>query len=321
MSRKIKKIAGLVSIGILICIPLITNNYHQFIINMIFVNFLVTLGLAIILGYSGQFAFASAGFLGIGAYTAGLSMVHLGISYWLALFLSGLVGLILAILIGLIGIRLSRYYLAITTLSFTLMMRFIYVHGGTVTFGPSGFNIPAPRFFEFFFDTDHSVYYIVLATVLLFSTLSINILRSKIGRAFMAIREKEDVAAAVSINVKQYKLLAFAMCGILSGIAGGLYCVVIGRITPDEFGMLPIMLHFVIVVLGGLGSFVGLMISCIIVSILPELLRAFTGWQEILYGIILILIILFAPGGLHGLAMKYSPIKWREKLYGNIEKK
>ena len=320
MNRKrLNSILSIVLMILLACIPLITNNYYQYIINVIFVNFLVTLGLAIVLGYSGQFAFASAGFMGIGAYTAGLAMVRLGIPYWPALLLSCLVSFVFALLLSFIGLRLTRYYLSISTIAFTLAMRFFYVNAGVITFGPSGFNIPSPTFFGFPLNTDKRIYYIVLVVVLLFSVLTWNILRSKIGRAFVAIRDKEEAAAAASINVKQYKMLAFVMLGLLGGVGGGLYCVVLGRITPDEFGMGPLLLHFLIVVLGGLGSFFGLAISSIIVTILPELLRAFVEWQEILYGGIIILIILFAPEGLYGILQKHSPIKWREKMYGDVE--
>jgi branched-chain amino acid transport system permease protein len=300
------------------CVTLITNNYYQYIINLIFVNFLVALGLAIILGYCGQFAFASAGFLGIGAYTVGLCMVRFGISYWLALLLCALVSLVFAVLLGFIGLRLTRYYLSISTMAFTLAMRFFYVNAREITFGPSGFNIPFPKLFGFAFNTDKRVYYIVLVVVLALAVLSRNILTSKIGRAFIAIRDKEEAAAAASINIRQYKMLAFLMCGVLGGVAGGLYCIVLGRITPDEFGLNPMLLHFLIVVLGGLGSFLGLIISSIIVTVLPESLRAFVEWQEILYGGIIILIILFEPEGLYGLLQKYSPIKWREKMYGDV---
>jgi branched-chain amino acid transport system permease protein len=198
-------------------------------------------------------------------------------------------------------------------------MRFFYVNAINFTYGPSGFNIPAANIMGIEFNTDHRVYYIVLFFVLLFSVLAHNILRSKIGRAFIAIRDSEDVASASSINVKRYKMLAFAMCGVLGGIAGGLYTQVLGRITPDEFAMLPIMLHFVIVVLGGLGSLYGLVISTIIVTIIPELIRSFVELQEVLYGAIIVLIILVAPGGLYGLFLKYSAAKWREKMYGSVK--
>jgi branched-chain amino acid transport system permease protein len=302
----------------LVCIPLLTNNYYQYIINLIFVNFLVALGLAITLGYSGQFAFASAGFLGIGAYTAGLCMVHLGMSYLVAFVFSMLVSLVFAVFLGFISLRLSRYYLAISTLAFTLAMRFFYVNAKVVTFGPSGFNIPFPKLFGFGFNTDRRVYYIVLIIVLILAILSRNILRSKVGRAFVAIRDNEDVAAAGSISVRRYKILAFALGGILGGAAGGLYSVVLGRITPDEFGMGAMLQHFLIVVIGGLGTFLGLIISSILITILPEVLRAFAELQEVLYGGIIILIILFGPEGIYGLIQKYSPIKWREKMYGDV---
>jgi len=317
--RKWKYVLLGVSLLVLVFIPLVTNNYQQYVINLIFVNFLVCLGLGIILGYSGQFAFASAGFLGIGAYTAGLSMVRLGLPYWPGLFLGGLVGLVIAILLGFIGLRLRRYYLAITTLAFTLSMRFFYVNAGKITLGPSGFNIPPATLFGFSFNTDHRVYYIVLGFVLLFSALSWNILRSKIGRAFMAIRDDEDAAAAASIDVKKYKMLAFVMLGVLGGIAGGLYTQVLGRITPDEFAWGPIFLHFIVVVLAGLGSFFGLMIATVIVTLIPELIRGFVYYQELAYGAIILTIIMVAPGGLYGLLQKYSRVGWREKLYGNVE--
>jgi branched-chain amino acid transport system permease protein len=304
---------------LLVCVPLMTNNYNQYIINLIFVNFLVTLGLAIMIGYSGQFAFASACFLGIGAYGTGLLMAHLGISYWFALLISILIGSVFSIFLGFIGLRLTRYYLAISTMALTLAMRFFYVNAGGITFGPSGFNIPVPELFGFSFNTDQRLYYIVLPVVLILSVLSRNILRSKIGRAFIAIRDKEEAAAAASINVKQYKMLAFLICSVLGSSAGGLYCVVVGRITPDEFGMTPMLMHFLIVVLGGLGSVYGLIISSIIVTILPEVLRIFPGWQEVLYGGIIILIILFAPEGFYGLLQKYSSGKLREKMHGEVD--
>jgi len=308
---------GAVILG-LICVPLLTNNYYQYIVNLIFVNFLVALGLAITLGYCGQFAFASAGFLGIGAYTTGLSMVHLGMPYLVALAFSAMVSLVFAVFLGFIGLRLSRYYLAISTMAFTLAMRFFYVNAKGITFGPSGFNIPAPTVLGWTFNTDRRLYYIVLTVVLMLAIVSRNVLRSKVGRGFVAIRDNEDVAAAGAINVRRYKILALAIGGILGGTAGGLYCVVLGRITPDEFGMGTILLHFLIVVLGGLGTFLGLIISSVLITMLPELLRAFAEFQEVLYGGIIILIILFGPEGIYGLIQKYSPIKWREKMYGDV---
>jgi len=304
---------------LLSCVPLATNSYHQYMVNLIFVNFLVCLGLAVSLGYCGQFAFASSGFLGVGAYSVGLSMVHFGISYWIAFPLASVMSLLFAGMVGFIGLRLTRYYLCIATIAFTLAMRFFYVNAGGVTFGPSGFNIPAPVLFGYRLNTDYRIYFLLLPVVFSLTIITINILRSKVGRAFIAIRDKEESAAAASINLRAYKMLAFAISGVLGGIAGALYCVVVGRITPDEFGMMGILFHFLIVVLGGLGNITGLVISTIVITLLPELIRALREWQEIAYGAVILLIILFAPEGIYGLLQKYSPVYFREKLYAATE--
>ena len=122
-SRLKGPVLGISVLVLLMFIPVLTNSYYQYVVNLILVNLLVSLGFAILLGYSGQVAFASAGFMGIGAYTVGLSMVHFGISYWAALILALVVSLIFAFFIGMIGLRLSRYYLAIATIAFTMAMR------------------------------------------------------------------------------------------------------------------------------------------------------------------------------------------------------
>jgi branched-chain amino acid transport system permease protein len=303
---------------LLLFVPLLTNNYYQYKINLILVNLLVCLGFAVLLGYSGQIAFASAGFMGIGAYTVGLSMIHFGISYWLALILAFFVSIGFAVFLGIIGIRLSKYYLAIATLAFTFVMRFFYVNAGGITFGPSGFNIPQANLFGHALNTDRYMYYVVVIVVFAAFIIFKNFIQSKIGRAFIAIRENEDAASSASINVKQYKMLAFIMAGALGGLAGGLYCQVLGRITPAEFGMESILLHFLIVVLGGLGSLVGLVISCVIITILPDLLRSFINLQEILFGGFIVLVILFEPEGIYGLLKRFSRGKLREKFYGNV---
>jgi branched-chain amino acid transport system permease protein len=303
--------------AVLSAIPAFTNNYQQYVVNLIFVNFLVSLGLAVLLGYCGQFSFASAGFMGIGAYTVGLCMVHLGFSYWLALTVAAVVSLLFSWIVGFMGLRLARYYLAIVTISFTLLMRFFYVNAGGITFGPSGFNVPPPKLFGFALNNDHRIYYLLLVTVFLLTICTINILKSKVGRAFIAIRDAENAAAAVSINVNLYKLFAFAISGVLGGIAGGLFCVVIGRITPDEYGMPQILFHFLIVVLGGLGNILGLVLSTVIVTILPEIARGVRDLQEVIYGAVIIVILLFAPEGLYGLVQKLPFVHLREKLHGN----
>ena len=300
---------------LMLFIPAVTNNYTQYIINMILVYILVTLGFNIILGYVGRFSFANASFLGIGAYVTGLSMVKFNIPFWLSLPLSGLITAFIGLLIGFPALRLHKYYLAIVTVAFTSLMRFIYIHGGDFTFGPSGFDIPYPTLFGWIISTDKQVYYIVLIVFILLFAFTKTLIQSKIGRAFIAVKESDDAAEALSINSKRTVLLAFALSGFIVGTAGGLFSLAIRRITPDAFGMHELIRHFIMVVLGGIGSITGSFIGAIIIIVLPEFMRFILEYQEFIYGMIIVLLVLFAPQGVYGFIIRYIPGVSHEKLY------
>ena len=304
--------------AVLSLVPLGTNNYTQYIVNMIFVYMLVTLGFNIILGYVGRFSFANASFFGIGAYTVGLLMVKGDVSFWVSLPCAGLATAFMGLLIGFPALRLHRYYLAIVTVAFTSLMRFVYIHGGELTYGPSGFDIPYPTLMGIKLSTDKSIYFVVLVAFLLLLVFTKNVIQSKVGRAFLAVKEGEAAAEALGINSKQTVLIGFALSGLIVGIAGGLVSIVIRRITPDSFGMLELIKHFIMVVLGGLGSVTGSIIGAIIVVILPELLRSIRDYQELIYGVLIVLFVLFAPEGLYGFLVKYIPGVSREKRYRDV---
>ena len=301
--------------AILSLVPLGTNNYSQYIVNMIFVYILVTLGFNIVLGYVGRFSFANASFFGIGAYTVGLLMVKGNFSFWVSLPCAGLVTALIGLLIGFPALRLHRYYLAIVTVAFTSLMRFIYIHGGEFTFGPSGFDIPYPTILGMKLSTDRSIYFVVLAVFFLLLLFTKNVIQSKVGRGFLAVKEGEAAAEALGINSKKSVLMAFALSGFIVGIAGGLMSIAIRRITPDSFGMVELIKHFIMVVLGGLGSITGSIIGATIIVILPELLRSIREYQELIYGVLIVLFVLFAPEGLYGFIVKYIPGVSREKRY------
>lgn len=304
-----------VAFAVLSLVPLGTNNYSQYIVNMIFIYILVTLGFNIILGYVGRFSFANASFFGIGAYTVGLLMVKGNFSFWVSLPCAGLVTACIGLLIGFPALRLHRYYLAIVTVAFTSLMRFVYIHGGELTYGPSGFDIPYPTLLGIKLSTDKSIYFVVLVVFFLLLLFTKNVIQSKVGRGFLAVKEGEAAAEALAINSKKTVLIAFALSGLIVGIAGGLVSIAIRRITPDSFGMLELIKHFIMVVLGGLGSITGSIIGATVVVILPELLRAIRDYQELIYGVLIVLFVLFAPEGLYGFLVKYIPGVSREKRY------
>jgi len=295
--------------------PLFTNYYSQYLLNLLIIYMLVTLGFNLTLGYAGRFSFANATLFGIGAYCVGLLMRHFSIPFWLSLPMAGVVAGIFGYGLGFIALRLHRYYLAVVTLAFMFLMKFIYIHGGEITYGPSGFDIPNPSVFGYDIVGDKKIYYIVLIISFVLFVILRNIIQSPIGRSFAAIRDNENAAEAMGIDANRATVLAFAISGFVVGIAGGLLGIVIRRVTPDSFGLVELTKHFIMVVLGGLGSIAGSLIGAVLILLLPEVLRGIQEYQEFVFGSLIVVFVLVAPQGLYGLAVDYLPGVSREKLY------
>jgi branched-chain amino acid transport system permease protein len=303
----------------LMLLPLVTNNYTQYIINLIIVYIVVILGFNIILGFIGQFSFANAAFLGIGAYSSGLLMVHLHLSFWLAMPLAGFITAILGSIIGLPALRLKVYYMAIVTIAFTLLMQYVYLHGGGLTFGVGGFKVPTPEIFGYAVSSDKEKYFVILPLAIIIIFLTNNMLKTKYGRAFCAIRESEQTAQSFGINILYFKVIALLISAFIVGIGGSLFAVVVGYVCPESFGLLELLVQLIIVVVGGLGSITGCIIGPMLLTAIPELLRHFRGFEELLFGLLLILFVILMPSGTYGIIVKYKPI-FREKLYREIRK-
>ena len=312
--RTRSKGAAILALIILLCLlPLFINDYLQFVANTMLVYCLVAVGLNIVIGYLGQLAFASAAFFGIGAYATGLSMVYLHIGYLPAMLIGTACGGIAGVLVGLPALRVRGYYLAIITLAFGELMRWVYVHADNVTFGSGGFGVPAIHVLGAPIH-DRGKFYLFLGAVIIGVGASSLLLRSRFGRAFVAIRNNELAAASLGINVNRTKVIAFAWSGLVTGLAGALYAALNGRVTPDTFGISQMLLHFAIVMIGGLGSLAGSILGAVLLTGLPELLRNFPGLEEIVFSVLLIAVLFLMPKGVGGFLSEYFP--WlHEHLY------
>ena len=297
-------------------IPFIANEYILWIVNAILVYTLVTLGFNIIIGNLGQLAFANTAFFGIGAYTAAILMVYGNMPYILAIFMSAIVGGIagfLASVTALRGIRL--YYLAIITLAFGELMRWVYLHGDTVTKGSDGLKIPEEIYFlGLSLDSEVPKFFVFLLLTVLVVKVTSNLMRSKIGRAIVSIRENEATTASLGIHTAKYIILAFVWSGAIVGIAGAMFAVLTERVLPEAFGLTEVIIHFGMVLIGGTGSIVGSVIGAITLTTLPEYFRQFPGMDELFFGIIIVLILLFLPKGLVSLLWRISPA-FKERYY------
>lgn len=266
------------------------NNYQVAIIITILINISLAVSLSLVTGYLGELALGHAGFMAVGAYTAGIITLNLnlpgGIEFPLALLLGGLMAGVIGIIIGIPALRLRGDYLGIITLGFGEIIRII-LNNLTITGGPKGLS-GLDKYTNFIWA------YGVMAMIVIVIYL---LMSSRHGRAITAIRENEIAAEAVGIPVAYYKTFAFAVSAFFAGVTGGLYGHYLTQLYPKKFNFLYSIEILVIVVLGGMGSLRGTIIAAIILGLASEYLRRYAEYRMIIYSALLIAIILFKTKG------------------------
>jgi branched-chain amino acid transport system permease protein len=259
------------------------------------INVILALSLNMIAGYCGQVSLGHAAFYGIGAYTAALLLVA-GMSLLPALLLGALLAGAVGVIVGLTSLRVRHDFLAITTMAvgflFIGLVRKLSFVGGELGIG----GIPASGFGE------GGDAFLVLIAALATAALSFYLGRNWTGFAFQAVASDELAARTIGINVSAYKLVAFGIGTALAGLAGGLYTNFVRFIAPETFGFGVSVLALCMVVVGGIGSTVGVISGAILLTIFPEVLRFTGNFRLLMYGALLIAVMLFSPGGLAGLA-------------------
>lgn len=266
----------------------IINMYYSRIVVLICINIILALSLSLIMGFTGQLALGHSGFMSIGAYTAAMLTIHYHhIPFILALICGGILAGIIGFLIGLPTLRLKGDYLAITTLGFCQII-VVVIQNISQLGGAQGLTgIPSKTTFAW-------VFFIMIATVLIIY----NIVNSSQGRAMISVREDEIAAEAMGINTTKYKIMAFVIGAFFAGIAGGLYSHYMMYIEPNSFNFLKSIDMVVFVVLGGMGSIPGNIISTAVLTYLPEGLRGFGDFRMVIYPILLIVIMILGAKGI-----------------------
>ncbi len=295
------------AVAALLVLPFFVNDYIRYIFNLMMVYAVVSVGFNIVLGYVGQLAFANAAFFGVGAYSTAILMGRLEVPFWLAMIDAGMLSAIAGLVVSLPAQRLRAYYLAIVTLAFGELLRWSYIQADWLTGGSSGLPVPAASLLGLPIADDLSKYFCFLVITALILWLTAGVLRSRYGRALIAVRDNEFAAASLAINPATMRRLAFALSGFIVGIGGSMLAILIGRISPDSFDLSQLLLHFTIVMIGGVGSLAGSVAGAILLTAAPELLRNFPGGEEIVFSLLLIAVLLFAPNGLAGLLVRVFP--------------
>jgi len=314
-----KNLIRLILVAALLAIPSVTNGYTQYIVNLIAVYIVLGIGLNILLGYTGQFAFASPAFMGIGAYTTALLSTQFGLPFWVCIPIAGALTAATGALCAIPAMRMGSIYLALVTFAFAELMVWVFLNWKGVTGGANGMDVGTPSFFGYALRGDKRLYYLLLPTAGLMFWIAGRILKSHIGRSFAIVRESEIVARCNGINVTRTKMIAFALSALFGGVGGAMFAYTVGFILPQSFGLFQLVIHIAIVVLGGMANLGGAIIGALLLTVLPEALRDFQSLQEVLFGTALVLVAIFMPRGIAGTLIRLGILP-REMLVRGVER-
>ncbi|MGB8955762.1 MAG: hypothetical protein WCC10_10320 [Tumebacillaceae bacterium] len=279
-------------------LPYLANNYWTDVATMALFYVVLALGLNIVVGYAGLLDLGYSAFFAVGAYTTGILTTQYHVPFWFTFVLAGVFAGLVGIVIGAPTLRLRSDYLAIVTLGFGEIIR-ITAKNLQITGSASGiYGIPRPEVFGYTLMHAYDFYWAMLALAIITLLAVRRLGNSRIGRAWMYIREDEDAAEAMGIKRVRLKLTAYALGAMFGGFAGALFAVKMTAVAPESFNFMQSVMILLAIVLGGLGRLPGVVLGAVLVILIPEALRDASNWRYLLFGGALILMMLFRPQGL-----------------------
>lgn len=297
----------------LLILPFIASSYVLYVANLIGIAVIGAVGLNLLTGFTGQISLGHAAFMGVGGYTLAILVTRYNFSFWLALPCAGLVSAFFGVIIGSASLRVKGLYLSIATLAAQFIFSFIFIRWESVTHGIRGINIPAPTLGSIHFDTEQKFYFLTLFITVLAVAYARNLVRAPMGRAFVAIRERDIAAEIMGINLFKYKLIAFAISSFYAGIGGALLVSFMKLVTPPHFPFSLSIHYLAMIITGGLGSILGSIFGAIFMTLIPELLNLLTSYlneivsgletifiplKEAVFGVLIVIFLIFEPRGL-----------------------
>lgn len=301
----------------LVILPLYASPYWLGQVTTIYYTLVGALGLTVLTGFTGLVSLGNVAFMILGAYGYAISTTRFGLHPLIAFAMSGIVPAVAGLIVGIPSLRLKGLYLAITTLAFTYIVNTAILAGGSFTGGARGIQVPRPKMFGIDLSSERALYWFALLIVVLTLLCVLNIRRTRLGRAFMAIRDNDTAAVSMGISLTFYKLLAFTISSFIIGLAGGLMVLFINFANTEGFPFLLSIEAVAILIIGGMGSVLGTVLGTIFIMLLPEsitqginVLGALTGRQlttsfleikGILYGGAIVLFLMLDPRGLVGI--------------------
>ena len=295
--------------GLLVVAPFVLNDHYISALVLAAIYTVITAGLNLFMGYTGQISFGHNAFAAIGGYVSAIVSMQTGWSPCMTMIIAAAAAAVVALIVGYPTLRLRGHYLAMATLALGLIATEIATQWKTMTQGLFGISaIPAFGFGSWSLSSDLSFYiaYWLIAGVAV--AVAYQVTHSRVGLAFRALATNEDAAQSLGVNVARFKLIAFVMSAVFASIGGSMLAHYVTYISPEVFGLYMVILVFTMLFVGGISTTLGPLIGAIIITIFPEVLRQFHSARELLYGLVLLLILLFAPRGVFGLSS--AVVRW-----------
>lgn len=259
-------------------LPFYTSGYIISTIIATSITLIAVLGLAIVTGYCGQFSLGQAGFLAVGAYTSAILISRYNMPFLLTILVAGLFAALVGLIFAIPSLRIKGFYLCMVTIGAHFILIWTIIHLPKLTGGADGMVAPWATLGGFTFDSDTKYFYFVIPITILLTFMAKNIGRTRVGRAFVAVRDNDLAAEVMGINLFSYKMLAFAMSAFYAGIAGALWGPFLGRISPEHFTLLDAVWYLGMVIVGGMGSILGAVLGTVFLRVLREVVSALTPW-------------------------------------------
>ncbi len=300
--------------------PLALDGYYLSIINLVLIAIVGALGLNILVGYTGQISVGHAAFMSVGAYTAANLAVKLGLPFWITLPAGGLMAALIGAIVGVPSLRIKGLYLAIATLAGQLIIEWTINHVPAISGGAqASIIVPRPSLFGYELKTQGQLYFFLLFFAVVAIVATLNIVRSRLGRAFVAIRDQDIAAEIIGINIFRYKLIAFAISSFYAGVCGVLYTYYLGIANYEQFQIGVSIDYLAMIIIGGLGSVLGSILGAAFVTLLPivirwimegfgglffntaELSSIIASLRLVIFGLLIIVFLVLEPEGLNRL--------------------
>jgi branched-chain amino acid transport system permease protein len=308
-----------VGVALLLLFPFMASEYWLYLACLVSINVASATGLNILTGYTGLVSLGQAAFMGLGAYTVAILQAKVGTPFVLNILAGGVVAMLGGLIVGIPSLRVKGLYLAIATIAASFITHFLFANlsfaGGT-----GGLSLQPARLFDVPLDTSFRLYWVIVPITILMMLGAANLFRTRIGRAFIAIRDRDISAEVLGIPLLRYKLLSFGLSSFYAGVAGGMWAYFFRVVTPESFPLLMSIFFLAAIIVGGMGTILGAILGAVFMTMVPELLKLvfdllpnnteltvfLSPVRTIIFGLLIIGFLVFEP---HGLAEVWRRIR------------